>query len=55
VCWGSEFSWRESCSSYSTLRLLVQPVAKALEGGWKTDGLVIVKVYTPGVEHVCGE
>jgi hypothetical protein len=55
VCWGSEFSWRESRSSYNTLRLLVQPIVEALEGRWTTDGLVIVKVYTPGVGQVCGE
>jgi hypothetical protein len=56
VCWGSEFSWRESRSSYSTLRLLVQPVVEAQgKGGVVADGLVIVKVYPPGVEQACGE
>jgi hypothetical protein len=33
----------------------VQPIIEALEGRWKFDGLVIVKVYTPGVGQVCGE
>jgi hypothetical protein len=44
---------RESRSSYSTLRLLVQPVAEAQgKGGVVADGLVLVKEYPPGVEHV---
>jgi hypothetical protein len=44
VYWGSEFSWRESHSSYSTLRLLVMPIVEVLEGGWIVDELLIVKV-----------
>jgi hypothetical protein len=53
---GSEFSWRESRSSYNTLRLLVQPVVEAQgKGGVVADGLVLVKVYPPGVEQACGE
>jgi hypothetical protein len=55
VFWGSDFSWRESRNNYSTLRLLVQPITEALEGRRTIDELVIVKVYTPGVEQVCGE
>jgi hypothetical protein len=47
---------RESRSSYSTLRLLVQPVVEAQgKGGVLADGLVLVKVYPPGVEQACGE
>jgi hypothetical protein len=39
----------------ATLRLLVQPIAEALEGRWTTDGLLIEKVYNPGVGQACGE
>jgi hypothetical protein len=47
---------RESHGSYNTLRLLVQPVAEAHgKGGVEVDGLVLVKVYPPGVEHACGD
>ena len=47
---------RESLSNYSTLGLLVQPVVEAQgKGGVIDDGLVLVKVYPPGVEQACGE
>jgi hypothetical protein len=47
---------RESRSSYTTLRLLVQPVAEAEgKGGVLANGLVLVKVYPPEVEQACGE
>jgi hypothetical protein len=55
-CWEVSSPGRESCSSHSTLRLLVQPVVEAQgKGGVLADGLVLVKVYPPGVEQVCGE
>jgi hypothetical protein len=44
VCWGSDFSWREPNSSYSALRIPVQPVVEALEGKWTADGLLREKV-----------
>jgi hypothetical protein len=47
---------RESRSSHITLRLLVHLVVEAQgKGVVLVDGLVLVKVYPPGVEQICGE
>ena len=46
---------RESHSRYSTLRLLVQPIVEAQgKGGVVVDGLVLVKVYPPGLSKRVG-
>ena len=56
VCWEVSSPGRESRSTYSTMRLLVQPVAEAQgKGGVVADGLALVKVYPLGVEQECGE
>jgi hypothetical protein len=36
VCWGSDFSWRESNTSYEALRIPDLSVVEALEGKWSS-------------------
>jgi hypothetical protein len=52
-----ENSWKEPCSCPRARRLLVWPVAvtQGKEVSSRRTVQVTEKVYTPGVEHACGE